>query len=211
MDAYAFVRETTREGLDRLAALVGDESGVVSFVPLIGAYAAFVKISDEDPGVVRRAFDSVAKIDELMSVDTFVGSSPGARGDVDVAPPRTGASRLSAARLSQPSADLWGLDIPPISPIPMPMRGGVGTLVAFVQLTTEPGATTEVYAQISTMPGVVGAAVIAGPTVGVLVEITAEDEHALAFAAETVASATGVDEVSISVGVTRLGAGLKYR
>lgn len=208
MDAYAFVRETTRDGLERLAALVDDEPGVVSFVPLIGAYAAFVKVSDEDPIVVRRAFDAIADIDELIGVDTFVGSSPAARGDIDIALPRSGAARLSPARLSEASADIWGLDIPPISPIPMPTRGGTGTLVAFVQLTTEPGATTEVYAQVSTMPGVVGAAVIAGTTVGVLVEITAEDEHALAFAAETAASSAGVDDVSISVGATGLSSGL---
>jgi hypothetical protein len=211
VDAYAFIRETTREGLDRLAALVDDEPGIVSFIPLIGAYAAFVKVSDGDPVVVRRAFDAIADVDELIGVDTFVGSSPAARGDLDLPGRAVPSGRLSPVRLSDAAADLWGLPLPPPPPLPMPTNGGTDALVAFVHVTTEPGAATEVYVQVSAMPGVVGLAVVAGTTVGVLVELTAGDEHALAFAAESVASSEGVDDVSISVGVTGLASGFTAR
>lgn len=204
LDAYAFVRETNGAGLERLAGLVGEQLGVVTFVPLIGAYSAFVKVSDDDPVTVRNAFTAIADIDDLLSVDTMVGSSPAARGGVQF--PAL-SPRLQPARLTDSVTSAWGLKIPPLPPLPMPTHAAVGKLVAFVHLTTEPGQSTEVYLQASLLPGVVGLCVVSGLSVGVLVEVTAEDEHALGFATETVTAVDGVADVSISVGVTESGIG----
>ena len=209
MDAYAFVRETDSAGLEALAALVGDEPGVRTFLPLVGAYAAYVKVSDPDPAVVRRALTRVADIVDVLGVETLVGSSPAARGELfgDTTRVSLSPARL-ADRLTASTLDIWDLLPPPPPPPPMPTDGGVGELVGFVHLSVEPGAATEVYVQVSALPGVVGVAVTSGLDVGVFVEVTADDEHALAYAAENVASVAAVTDVAVSVGVSALGLGL---
>ena len=214
MDAYAFVRETDSDGLDTLRRMVGDVPGVASFLPLAGAYAAFVKVSDEDPAVVQRALITISDVDGVDGVETMVGSSPAARDDLEfteVSQWNLDEVRLTPERLTATTIDIWDLLPPPPPPPPMPTSGGTQALVAFVLVTTEPGAMTEVYVQVSRMPGLVGAAVVSGATVGVLAELTADDEHALAFAAESVTAAAGVAHAEISVGVTELGAGFTSR
>lgn len=99
--------------------------------------------------------------------------------------------------------------IEPSTPQPKayPTHGAVGDYVGFCLLVTLPGDTLSVYTAVQGIDGVVGAAMVTGEAVSVVVEVTADDTTTLATLQLTVRSTPGVVAAPTAMGVTVLGAG----
>lgn len=136
-----------------------------------GEYAAYAALADDDPARVYDALARIRDIEDLIGVDAYVAL------EVDTGPR------------------------PLPRPLPMPTRVVAQTYVCFSFVTTEPGATTEVYTAIAAGGLASAAAIVAGHAPLVLVELTADDREQLASALDLLGSVPRVRDLSSSIGL----------
>ena len=90
---------------------------------------------------------------------------------------------------------------------PFPTYGVVDDHVGFALLTTSTTSTVSVYEAALQVSGVVGAAIVSGGTVNVIVEATSDSTTTLASTLSTVSGLTGVTSSVTSSGPVSGGAG----